>query len=60
MEGYVSMSAIDWCNCEACVTSHCSMNSTLGKKRAIHIVRCIARNSPDHVSWICNTTKCIM
>ena len=59
MEGYVSMSAIDRCNCKACVTSHCSVNSTLGQKRAIHVVGCIARNSPDHVSRICHTTKFI-
>lgn len=37
---------------ETCETRHCSMDSTLSKKCAIYVVRCIARNSTDHVSWI--------
>lgn len=54
MERYVTMPSVDKSNCKACVASHGAMNSTLSKKSAVHIVRCIARNSSDHVCRICH------
>lgn len=54
IERDVRMSAIDRTDNKACVACHGSMDSTLSKKCTVHIVRCIAWNSPDHVRRICH------
>lgn len=59
IERNISMSSIYKPNCEASVPCHCSMNCTLSKKRAVDIVRCIARNGPDHVRRICWEKKMV-
>lgn len=55
MEGYIGMPAVHWPYCEACVSCHCSMDCTLSKKRAVYIIRRVARYGPDHVCRICRT-----
>lgn len=47
------MPAINRPDSEAAESSHGSMDSTMGKKSAIDIVRCITWNGSDHVSGIC-------
>lgn len=60
VEWNVSMSPINRTNCEARVPCHCTMNGTVSKKCAVHIIRRIAWNSADHVGGICQARELLV
>lgn len=54
---YISLSSMHKPTSKTSVTCHCSMNGTLTKKCAVHVVRSIAGNSSNHIGRICQLGK---